>query len=44
MEQTLVTVEYKPVNGKRISVEVTPEVREVLEKTDRKLQIGRAHV
>ena len=38
MEQTLITVEYKPVNGKRISVEVSPEVKEVLEQTDRKLR------
>ena len=38
MEQTLVTVEYKPVNGKRISVEVSPEVKEALEETDRKLR------
>ena len=28
MEQSLVTVEYKPVNGKRVSVEVSPEVKE----------------
>ena len=33
-----VTVEYKPVNGKRISVEVSPEVKDVLEETDRKLR------
>ena len=38
MEQSLVTVEYKPVNGKRISVEVSPEVKEALEETDRKLR------
>ena len=38
MEQTLVTVEYKPVGGKRISVEVSPEVREAFEQTDRKLR------
>ena len=30
MEQTLVTVEYKPVNGKRISVEVTPDRKSVV--------------
>ena len=38
MGQTLVTVEYKPIGGKRISVEVTPEVMQVLEETDRKLR------
>ena len=38
MEQTLVTIEYKPVGGKRISVDVSPEVKEVLEETDRKLR------
>ena len=38
MEQTLVTVEYKPVDGKRVSVEVSSEVKEALEQTNRKLR------
>jgi len=38
MGQTWVTVEYKPAGGKRISVEVSPDVKKVLEETDRKLR------
>ena len=38
MDKSLVTIKYKPIGGKRISVEVSPEVKEVLEQTDRKLR------
>jgi len=38
MDKPLVTIEYKTANGSRISVEVSTSVKEVLEKTDRKIR------
>ena len=38
MENSLVTIKYKTADGKTIFVDVSPEVAEVIEETDRKLR------
>ena len=41
MDKPLVVIKYKPADGKRISVEVTPTVMELLEQSDRKIRSQR---
>ena len=48
MENSLVAIKYKTADGKTIFVDVSPEVAEVIEETDRKLRSqgrqGRRHL